>query len=103
MRIPRHHPDDIIYIFFIGNLELELDLYLPRLHPGRWGRFKKYAMVKSGYMRTGHLALTRESLERVYINPYWIDDHPLSYGNNESMHGGFSSSYSILGLPLPVT
>ena len=43
------------------------------------------AMVKSRYMGDGHPTSNRNPYNG-YINPYyWVDDHPLSYGNNGSL------------------
>ena len=46
------------------------------------------AMVKSRYIGDGHPTFNRKSLNG-YINPYyWVDDHPLLYGNNGSLDPG---------------
>ena len=46
------------------------------------------AMVKSRYIGDGHPTFNRESYNG-YINPYyWVDDHPLLYGNNGSLDPG---------------
>ena len=46
------------------------------------------AMVKSRYIGDGHPTFNRNLYNR-YINPYyWIDDHPLLYGNNGSLGPG---------------
>ena len=43
------------------------------------------AMVKSSYIRDGHPTFNRNPYNG-YINPYyWVDDHPLLYGNNGSL------------------
>ena len=42
-------------------------------------------MVKSRYIGDGHLTFNRNPFNG-YINPYyWVDDHPLLYGNNGSL------------------
>ncbi len=42
-------------------------------------------MVKSRYIGDGHPTFNR-NLYNGYINPYyWVDDHPLLYGNNGSL------------------
>ena len=42
------------------------------------------AMVKSRYIGDGHPTFNRNPYTG-YINPcYWVDDHPLLYGNNGS-------------------
>ena len=42
------------------------------------------AMVKSRYIGDGHPTFNRNPYNG-YINPYyWVDDHPLLYGNNGS-------------------
>ena len=44
------------------------------------------AMVKSRYIRDGHL--TRNPYNG-YLNPYyWVDDHPVLYGNSGSLDPG---------------
>ena len=46
------------------------------------------AMVKSRYMGDGHPTFNRNPCNG-YINPYyWVDDHPLLYGNNGSLDPG---------------
>ena len=46
------------------------------------------AMVKSCYIGDGHPTFNRNPYNG-YINPYyWVDDHPLSYGNNGSLDPG---------------
>ena len=43
------------------------------------------AMVKSRYIGDGHPTFNRNPYNG-YINPYyWVDDHPLLYGNNGSL------------------
>ena len=46
------------------------------------------AMVKSRYIGDGHPTFNRNPCNG-YINPYyWVDDHPLLYGNNGSLDPG---------------
>ena len=46
------------------------------------------AMVKSRYIGDGHPTFNRNPYNG-YINPYyWVDDHPLIYGNNGSLDPG---------------
>ncbi len=46
------------------------------------------AMVKSRYIWDGHPTFNRNPYNG-YINPYyWVDDHPLLYGNNGSLDPG---------------
>ena len=46
------------------------------------------AMVKSRYIGDGHPSFHRNPYNG-YINPYyWVDDHPLLYGNNGSLDPG---------------
>ena len=46
------------------------------------------AMVKSRYIGDGHPTFNRNPYNG-YINPYyWVDDHPLLYGNNQSLDPG---------------
>ena len=46
------------------------------------------AMVKSRYIGDGHPTFNRNPYNG-YINPYyWVDDHPLVYGNNGSLDPG---------------
>ena len=43
------------------------------------------AMVKSRYIGDGHPTFNRNPYNW-YIKPYyWVDDHPLLYGNNGSL------------------
>ena len=45
-------------------------------------------MIKSRYIGDGHPTFNRNPYNG-YINPYyWVDDHPLLYGNNESLDPG---------------
>ena len=49
------------------------------------GQFPICAMVKSRYIGDGHPTFNRNPYNG-YINPYyWVDDHPLLDGNNESL------------------
>ena len=42
-------------------------------------------MVKSRYIGDGHPTFSRNPYNG-YINPYyWVDDHPLLYGDNGSL------------------
>ena len=46
------------------------------------------AMIKSRYIGDGHPTFNRNPYNG-YINPYyWVDDHPLLYGNNGSLDPG---------------
>ena len=46
------------------------------------------AMVKSRYIGDGHPTFNKNPYNG-YINPYyWVDDHPLLYGNNGSLDPG---------------
>ena len=56
------------------------------------------AIVKSRYIGDGHTTFNRNP-DNGYINPYyWVDDHPLLYGNNESLDPGTcKESNRILG------
>ncbi len=46
------------------------------------------AMVKSRNIGDGHPTFNRNPYNG-YINPYyWVDDHPLLYGNNGSLDPG---------------
>ena len=46
-------------------------------------------MVKSRYIGDGHPTFNRNPYNYGYINPYyWVDDHPLLYGNNGSLDPG---------------
>ena len=48
----------------------------------------KCAMVKSRYIGDGHPTFNRNPYNG-YMNPYyWVDDHPLLYGNNGSLDPG---------------
>ena len=50
------------------------------------------AMVKSRYTGDGHPTFNRNPYNG-YINPYyWVDDHPLLYGNNGSLDPGTCNS-----------
>ena len=45
-------------------------------------------MVKSRYIGDGHPTFNKNPYNG-YINPYyWVDDHPLLYGNNGSLDPG---------------
>ncbi len=49
-------------------------------------------MVKSRYIGGGHPTFNRNPYNG-YINPYyWVDDHPLSEGNNRSLDPGTNGS-----------
>ena len=64
-------------------------------------------MVKSRYIGDGHPTCNRNPYNG-YINPYyWVDDHPLLYGNNGSLDPGtynvitsFGSYYSDQRRPI---
>ena len=52
------------------------------------------ARVKSRYIGDGHPAFNRNPYDG-YINPYyWVDDHPLLYGNNGSLDPSTFVSFS---------
>ena len=54
------------------------------------------AMVKSRYIGDGHPTFNRNPYNG-YINPYyWVDDHPLLYGNNGSLDPGTCDSGETL-------
>ena len=51
-------------------------------------------MVKSRYIGDGHPTLNRNPYNG-YINPYyWVDDHPLLYGNNGSLDPSTFQKYA---------
>ena len=53
------------------------------------------AMVKSRYIGDGHLTFNKNPYNG-YINPYyWVDDHPLIYGNNGSLDPGTYANPSV--------
>ena len=53
------------------------------------------AMVKSRYIGDGHPTFNRNPYNG-YINPYyWVDDHPLLYGNNGSLDSGTYKTIAI--------
>ena len=53
------------------------------------------AMVKSRYIGDGHPTFNRNPYNG-YINPnYWVDDHPLLYGNNGGLDPGTCEMYSL--------
>ena len=55
----------------------------------------KCAMVKSRYIGDGHPTFNRNPYNG-YINPYyWVDDHPLLYGNNGSLDPGTNKLKSL--------
>ena len=50
-----------------------------------WGKYPICAIVKSRYIGDGHPTFNRNPYNG-YIKPYyWVDDHPLLYGNNGSL------------------
>ena len=52
-------------------------------------------MVKSRYIGDGHLTFNRNRYNG-YLNPYyWVDDHPLLYGNTGSLD---PSTYGLYNL-----
>ena len=55
-------------------------------------------MVKSRYIGDGHPTFNRNPYNG-HINPYyWVDDHPLLYGNNVSLDPGKNNSHSKVTL-----
>ena len=54
-------------------------------------------MVKSRYIGDGHPTFNGNPYNNGYINPYyWVDDHPLLYGNNGSLDPGtYTALYAI--------
>ena len=46
------------------------------------------AMVKSRYIRDGHPTFNRNPYNGCITPYYWVDDHPLLYGNNGSLDPG---------------
>ena len=64
---------------------------LSTLTPEGWKL--KCATVKSQYIGDGHHTFNRNPYNR-YINPYyWVDDHPLLYGNNGSLDPGTNDCF----------
>ena len=63
-------------------------------------------MVKSRYIGDGHPTFNRNPYTG-YINPYyWVDDHPLLYGNNGSLDPStYGSAHIWMGInvtkPIP--
>ena len=59
------------------------------------------AMVKSRYSGDGHPTFNRNPYNG-HINPYyWVDDHPLLYGNNGSLDPGtYTVSIPYAGIVL---
>ena len=51
-------------------------------------RFAMYAMVKSHCIGDGHPTFNRNPYNGYIIPYYWVDDHPLLYGNNGSLDPG---------------
>ena len=52
-------------------------------------------MVKSRYIGDGHPTFNRNPYNG-YMNPYyWVDDHPLLYGNNGSLDPGTYIQHSF--------
>ena len=74
--------------FLEGKIPLLLASLLRGVHP--WNstcilQSSICAMVKSRYIGDGHPTFNRNPYNG-YINPYyWVDDHPLLYGNNGSL------------------
>ena len=60
-------------------------------------------MVKSRYIGDGHPTFNRNPYNG-YINPYyWVDDHPLLYGNNGSLDPGtYSAMPSLFDFETPI-
>ncbi len=57
------------------------------------------AMVKSCYIGDGHPIFNRNPYNG-YINPYyWVDDHPLLYGNNGSLDPGTYGKVALFAKP----
>ena len=58
------------------------------------GKNPKCAMVKSRYIWDGHPTFNRNPYNW-YIKPYyWVDDHPLLYGNNGSLDPSTSDAWN---------
>ena len=61
------------------------------------------AMVKSRYIGDGHPTFNRNPYNGYIIPYYWVDDHPLLYGNNGSLDPGthgWCGSQTHMFLPL---
>ena len=59
------------------------------------------AMVKSRYIGDGHPTFNRNPYNG-HINPYyWVDDHPLLYGNIGSLDPSTYDSYNLAKLSGP--
>ena len=55
-------------------------------------------MVKSRYIGDGHPTFNRNPYNW-YIKPYyWVDDHPLLYGNNGSLDPSSFEKYATVKL-----
>ena len=86
-----------------GHITLVICCAIPEVWKNVWcislhlpPKLPKCAMVKSRYIGDGHTTFNRNPFN-LYINPYyWVDDHPLLYGNNESLDPGTNvEKYSI--------
>ena len=55
---------------------------------GDFQPFPICAMVKSRYIGDGHPTFNRNPYNGYINSYYWVDDHPLLYGNNGSLDPG---------------
>ena len=84
-----------VFFFFPGATSYQIYIYI-------------CAMVKSRYIGDGHTTFNRNPYNG-YINPYyWVDDHPLLYGNNGSLDPGTYNIYhepwrNCIKIPPPFT
>ena len=62
----------------------------------------KCAMVKSRYIGDGRPPTFDRNPYNGYIKPYyWVDDHPLLYGNNVSLDPSTNGGDPITTYPIP--
>ena len=72
-------------------------VYLPTNLPPK---LTKCAMVKSRYIGDGRPPTFNRNPHNGYINPYyWVDDHPLLYGNHGSLDLGTNVEKNRKNIP----
>ena len=82
-------PAMLVYQSLHTRFSLNLHIYISESIRGKFLGEENHspmcAMVKSRYIGDGHPTFNR-NLYNGYINTYyWVDDHPLLYGNNGSL------------------
>ena len=83
----------------LGNYCASNKIFRLTVHSSLHPFIRKMPPIRNAWWRDGHPTFNRNPYNG-YINPYyWVDDHPLLYGNNGSLDPGTYDSCTSLYIP----